>query len=166
MIDALAAASNLSDTEWNVGGSVGASVADNLIVRFDWVRTHLFSATVNLPSFGTPFAPNGPSFETDVNVNEFTGGVEYLIGAQTLVPFVAAGAGIARVGVDVSDEAVGLGLNFGATESEATYNIGGGVRAYVGGRVGFRPAVQFVHIGGAFDETFWRASLGFFITVN
>ena len=161
-VEPLATLNDVSDTEWNAGASAGVGLADNLIVKLDWVRTRFFSATIDLP-----FAP--APFDEHVNVSEFTGGIEYLIGEQAVVPFVMAGTGVARLGVVVSPD-VPILVASGFTSTDFTYNVGAGFRAYMNDHFGLRPAVQFVHVGGysgeGLDESFWRASFGAFVNFD
>lgn len=65
--DPSATLTDVSETEWNVGGSVGAGIADNTLVKFEVLRTKIFSGTIN---------SGGESISLDTSLTEFTGGVE------------------------------------------------------------------------------------------
>jgi hypothetical protein len=146
----------LSNTEWHVGGGVATGLSENTHVRFDITRTSLFSTRVDLP---TP----GEFVEVGLNLIEFTGGIEYLLGDGDIVPFVGAGGGLARIGAGIGLNAGGPALDVGLADYGGTYNLGAGARAPITDRLGLRPEIQFVHISG---ENFWRASFGFFYGLN
>lgn len=58
---------------------------------------------------------------------------------------------------------MGTSVSFGVSDSEAIYNLGGGIRAYVRDRVGIRPDFRWVRLS---SENFWRATFGVVIALN
>ena len=147
---------NISDTHWNVGGGIAAGLTENILARFDIVRTRLFSASVDLPTAGE-------FVDIDASLLEFTGGVEYIWDRAPIAPFVGIGGGLARVGVSLEVNVFGQGFDVGASDTGGTFNLGGGVRAALSDRLGLRPQIQFVHIGG---DDFWRASFRVLLPVE
>jgi opacity protein-like surface antigen len=153
--DPSATLTDVSDTEWNVGGSVGVGIAENTLVKFEVMRTKVFSGTVN---------SSGESIDIDVNITEFTGGVEYLVEVDgPVVPFVGGALGVGRLSAGISGDVMGTPISVGISDSEAIYNLGGGVRAYLNERVGIRPDFRWLRFSG---ESFWRATVGVVIGLN
>lgn len=149
-VDPTATLSESSNPNWNLGVMGGAGIADNLLVIGNVTYSKIFSGTL---------VTSGVPVDLGASLTEITGGVEYLVptGDSAVVPFVGAGAGIARLSAGASV----LGASFSESESDATFNVGGGVRVYLNDRFGLRPAVSLVHVP---DETFWRAGVGVFTT--
>jgi Outer membrane protein beta-barrel domain len=149
-VDPTAALVESATPNWNLGVTGGAGIADNLLVIGNVTHSKVFSGTL---------VTSGVPVDLGASLTEITGGVEYLVqtGDSAVVPFVGAGAGVARFSAGGSV----LGTSFSDSQSDATFNVGGGVRVYLNDRFGLRPAVYLVHVP---DETFWRAGVGVFTT--
>jgi hypothetical protein len=145
----------LSDSHPSVGGGVAASLLDKSLFRFDVVRTRLFSAEISTPGTGT--------VDLDTSLLEITGGLDYVLSDTEIAPFLSAGGGLASVRGHVRAVINDEELSAGASDSGATYHLGGGFRGLLGERLGFRPTLQFVHISG---EGSWRATFGIFYVMN
>jgi hypothetical protein len=140
-----------SDNKLNVGGGVGIGIRENLLGRVDVVRSNLIS--VDIDAMGEPV-----SF--GLNVLDITGGIEYLLPYEgSIVPFVGAGIGIARLSADIS----AAGASLSISDSDISYNAGGGARFGLNEKFGIRASVQVVHVP---EQTFGRALFGLYYAIG
>jgi hypothetical protein len=133
------------------GGSVGAPVADRLILSGDLSYIPLGSGRVTVL---------GSTMRTSASAINFNGNLQYEFKPyHSVVPYAGGGLGFLRSSFDSSSSALPNGsLNVGGSATDMYVNFGGGFRHYVKSRWGFRP--EFSVFAGS--NTYVRFAVGTF----
>jgi opacity protein-like surface antigen len=141
--------SGSSAFKWFVGGSAGYAVSPNLMVVFDTNYNHIGHANIGYGSV---------NISENSNLTDFTGGVhwQFPVSSSKFVPYLSAGLGGVRLGVSASAAGVS---SISASETDFTFNAGGGLRIFIRPGWGVRPQFEVVRIPG---QTYFRYGVGFF----
>jgi opacity protein-like surface antigen len=143
-----------SGFQWLAGVGVGVPVGERLIVVGEFTSNRLASVSATGTVGGSRF-----NATASLRLSEFTAGAHYLLRPPdtAIVPYVGAAVGVVRLTATGSESTVSEEVS--VSESDSTFNFGGGVRFKLTRRSGLRPELKVVRIP---DETYTRVAVGFF----
>ena len=134
-----------------VGGSIGAPVADKLVLQGELSLIPMGSSSVTV---------NGTTNSSSAKAIDFNGTMQYeFTPTRGVVPYAGAGLGFLRSNFETSIISSGVTtFKVSGSATDAYFNFGGGLRYYVNNRWGFKPEFQFF----AGSNTFVRFTGGIF----
>src|SRR5262245_23761718 len=133
------------------GGSIGAPVADHLILSGDLSY---------IPFGGSSATFFGATSSASAKAFNFNGNLQYEFKpVHTTVPYAGAGLGFLHSSFSSSSSLPGAGsVSIKGSSTDLYFNVGGGLRYYVSSRWGFRPELMIF----AGSDTYVRFGAGIF----
>jgi hypothetical protein len=135
------------------GGSIGAPIADHLLLSGDLSY---------IPMGGSSVTLNGATTSSSAKAINFNGNLQYqfkaIRSARAVVPYAGAGVGFLHSAFSSSSTLPGSSFNISGGSTDLYFNFGGGLRYYVNERWGFRP--EFMVFAGS--TTYVRFAGGVF----
>jgi len=135
------------------GGSIGAPIADHLLLSGDLSY---------IPMGGSDVTIGGATTSSSAKAFNFNGNLQYQFKAfrssHATVPYAGAGLGFLHSSFSSSSNIPGSTFNITGGSTDMYFNAGGGLRYYVNERWGFRP--EFMVFAGS--NTYVRFAGGVF----
>jgi hypothetical protein len=133
------------------GGSLGIPVTDSFILSGDVSYIPMGGADVTTP---------GSTTSASAKAFNFNGTLQYQFKqTHAVIPYAGAGLGFLHSSFDTSGTVAGLpSFSVAGSSTDLYFNVGGGLRYFVNGRLGFRPEVMVF----AGPNTYVRVAGGIF----